>query len=73
MKKYEQFTKEQLQNFCNQSESYRDLAKFIGYSVNGGSSIKAVKEAITKYGLDVNHFKGQGHTKNIGRKHRQTT
>lgn len=68
MKKYEQFNIEQLQDFCNQSESYRDLAKFIGYSVDGGSSIKYVKEAIVKYNLDISHFKGQGHSKNIGKK-----
>lgn len=67
MKKYEQFTKEELSVMCAESESYRELAGKIGYSPNGGSNIKTVKEMCEKYELDTSHFNGQGHTKNVGR------
>lgn len=67
MKKYENFTKEELTEFCRSSESYRELASKIGYSPDGGSAIKAVKEMIELYQLDISHFKGQGHTKNLNK------
>lgn len=67
MKKYENFTKEELVEFCQSSESYRELASKIGYAPDGGSAIKAVKEMIKIYQLDVSHFKGQGHTKNLNK------
>lgn len=66
MKKYEQFTVEQLRLMCQESTSYRELAQKIGYSPNGGSGIQIVKEAIDKYNLDISHFTGQSHTKNVG-------
>ena len=67
MKKYEKFSVEELSDFCATSESYRELAQKIGYSPDGGSAIKAIKEMIEKYQLDISHFKGQGHTKNLNK------
>lgn len=67
MKKYEQFSVEELAQLCKQSQSYRELAIKIGYSPDGGSGIKAVKEAIERHKLDVSHFTGQSHSKNIGK------
>lgn len=67
MKKYEKFIKEELENFCKESESYREVAMKLGYSPDGGSGVSAVKEMVAKYNLDIAHFKGQGHTKNIGK------
>ena len=67
MKKYENFTKEELSSMCAESESFRELATKIGYSPDGGSSVKTVKEMCKEYNLDTSHFKGQGHTKNIGK------
>lgn len=67
MKKYEQFSVEELAQMCKQSQSYRELATKIGYSPDGGSSIRTVKEVIEKYKLDISHFTGQSHTKNIGK------
>lgn len=66
MKKYENFSKEELEKICQESESYREVAIKVGYSPNSGSSIKTIHEMIEEYGFDVSHFKGQGHTKNIG-------
>jgi len=67
MKKYEFFTKEELEQFCKESESYREVAKKVGYNPDGGSAVRAIKEMIKKYNFDVSHFTGQGHTKNIGK------
>lgn len=67
MKKYENYSIEELTVMCKESESYREFATKIGYAPDGGSGIKAVQECIKKYNLDDSHFKGQGHTKNIGR------
>ena len=72
MKKYEKYTKEELLQICSESESYREVASKIGYSPDGGSAVPAVKELIAKYNFDVSHFKGQGHTKNIGKKRTPT-
>lgn len=65
--KYELFSREELQCFCNESLSYRDLAKKIGYSIDGGGSIKNIKKMIYDYNLDVSHFEGQRHHKNAGK------
>ena len=67
MKKYENFSVEELELMCAQSTSYRELAEKIGYAPNGGSSIKTMKEMVEEYSLDTSHFTGQGHKKNIGK------
>ena len=67
MKRCQEFSREELQNFCNNSESYRDLARHLGYSPDGGSTIAMIKEIIKEYQLNVSHFNGKGHTKNKGR------
>lgn len=66
-RKYELFSIEELQKFCDESLSYRDLAKKVGYSLDGGSSIQTIKQMINDYNLDVSHFDGQGHHKNTGK------
>ena len=72
MKKYEQYSIEELQKMCDESESYREVALKIGYSSSGGGSITIVKQMIIDLGLNCDHFKGQGHTKNIGKYRTQT-
>lgn len=67
MKKYEKLSIKQIREICRTSESYREVATKIGYSPDGGSGIASVKEMIDKYDLDIAHFKGHGHTKNIGK------
>ena len=72
MKKYEKYTVEELKQICNESESYREVAQKIGYNPDGGSYLTSIKEMVKKCNLDTSHFKGQGHTKNVG-KHRTPT
>lgn len=67
MKKWEYLTKEEIESIVKESESYREVAEKIGYSPDGGSTIKTMKEMVKQLNIDVNHFKGQGHTKNVGR------
>lgn len=72
MKKYEQYTKEKLQEFCDESTSLRELAIKIGYSPNSGSGIKQIKEMIQELDLGTSHFTGQKHSKNTGKIKTQT-
>ena len=44
MKKWEYFSKEQLEEFVKESHSYRQLAAKIGYSEKSGSSSALAKE-----------------------------
>jgi len=43
---------------ANNSNSYRELAKKIGYSENGGGSITSVKNMIKELNINVEHFLG---------------
>lgn len=63
MKKWEKFTREELENLVAESTSYRDLAKKCGYSVDSGSSHAAVKEMVSVYQFTTDHFVGQGWNK----------
>lgn len=63
MKKWEKYTKEELQDFCDEVFSYAGLAEKIGYNKTGGSSIKTVKDMIDELSLDVSHFTHQSWNK----------
>ena len=63
MKKWEKFTKEELENLVAESRSYRDLAIKCGYSADSGTANKGVREMISIYGFDIEHFTGQGWNK----------
>lgn len=66
--KSKEFTKEEFQKICESSESYREVAKKLGYSTNGGSSIERIKKLIVENDINIDHFKGQAHTKNKGKR-----
>jgi hypothetical protein len=65
MKKWERFTRQEIEQFVKESFSYAQLAKRIGYddSSNNGSAYRAVHEMIDTLNLDISHFKGQGWNK----------
>lgn len=52
----EQYNKKELQQIANESNSYRDMLKKIGYRTYNGSNHKTLKKAIIKYNIDVSHF-----------------
>lgn len=62
MKKWEKYSKEQLQNIVKESFSYREVAGKIGYNPDSGSGITAVKEMLEYYNFNNEHFTGQGWT-----------
>ena len=64
MKKWEKFSKEDLERLVNESQSYNQLGQQMGYSSNGGRATQAAKEVIEIYQFDISHFKGQSWNKN---------
>ena len=64
MKKWERFTREELEIFVRESRSYAQVMEKIGYSPRGGSGASAVKEMIEYYQFNIEHFTGQGWHKN---------
>ena len=66
MKKWERFTRQEIEQFVKESFSYAQLAKRIGYddSSKNGSAYRTVHEMIDTLNLDISHFKGQGWNKN---------
>lgn len=68
MKKWEQFTKDELELFVKESSSYADVCEKVGYRRDGGSGTKAIREMIQFYGFDISHFPSandSSHNKNI--------
>lgn len=61
MKKWEQFSKEELEQFVKNSYSYAQVCEKVGYV--GGSGTRLIKEMIEYYHFDISHFKGQGWNK----------
>lgn len=51
-KKWEQYTKEELQEMCSRSHSLTEFGKLMGYCSNGVKGIGAAKEVIQKFNLD---------------------
>ena len=65
MKKWERFTRQEIEQFVKESFSYAQLAKRIGYddTSKNGSAYRVVHEMIDALNLDTSHFKGQGWNK----------
>ena len=65
MKRWERFTRQEIEQFVLESNSYAQLAEKIGYgdSCRTGSAYRTVHEMIETLNLDVSHFKGQGWNK----------
>ena len=63
MKKWELFSKDDLQKIVKESISFREVANKCGYSSTGGGSIASIKEMISYYNFDISHFLGQGWNK----------
>jgi hypothetical protein len=65
MKKWEKFSKEDIEQFVKDSKSYAELARKIGYddASKNGSAYRNVHQMIDKLDLDTSHFTGQGWNK----------
>lgn len=65
-KMWERFSKEEIEQFVQESRSYAQLAEKIGYdkAAKNGSAYRAVHQMIDELSLDTSHFIGQGWNKN---------
>lgn len=65
MKKWEQFSKEEIEQFVKDSKSYAELARKIGYdsTAKNGSVYRTVHQMIDELNLNTSHFTGQGWNK----------
>lgn len=61
------YSLEEFQQICNESESVREVVQKLGYAPNGGGTAARVKRDIENNNIDISHFTGQAHTKNIGK------
>lgn len=68
MRKPYKYTKELLQEHISKSNSYRQLILSFGLKYPSGGSQNRFKTLIKEYGININHFRGQGWNKGgIGR------
>ena len=56
MKKWEKFTKDELEQFVKNSTSITQVAIKCGYAEQSGSGKSAIKEMISLYNFDTSHF-----------------
>ena len=66
MKKWENFSKEQIEQFVKDCRSYAELARKIGYddTAKNGNAYRVVHQMIDTLNLDTSHFTGLGWNKN---------
>lgn len=65
MKKWEKFSREEIERFVKESRSYAELATKLGYGnkMSSGSANKTMQNMIEELSLNASHFKGQGWNK----------
>lgn len=56
MKKWEYFSKEELEQFVKESTSIAQVSLKCGYAENSGSGQRAIREMIKEYNFDTSHF-----------------
>ena len=54
MKKWEKFSKEEIEQFVKESYSYRQLGEKLGYNPDGGSLNKTMSDMIHQLNLGYN-------------------
>lgn len=50
------FSKEELKQIVQDSKSYKEVIKKLGYVTTGGNNHKTVKKRLELYGIDTSHF-----------------
>lgn len=63
VKKWERFSREEIEQFVKDSKSNREVAKKIGYDQDSGSAMKSLKNMYKVLDIDTSHFTGQGWNK----------
>lgn len=62
--KWRQIPEDEFAKMVAESLSFRELARKVGYSENGGGTLSALHTAVKERHLDTSHFLGQGINKN---------
>lgn len=61
--KWRNFSKEEISEIVKNSYSNREVARKLGYAVDGGGTMASLKKMYLELDLDTSHFKGQGWNK----------
>ena len=61
--KWRNFSREELSEIVKSSYSNREVARKLGYAVDGGGTMASLKKMYEELNLDTSHFKGQGWNK----------
>lgn len=61
--KWRNFSREEIEQIVKESYSDREVARRLGYSTNGGGTMKSIHNMYKELNLDTSHFKGQGWNK----------
>ena len=56
-------SKEELQLLVNDSVTFVDILKKLGYQERGGVVYKILKQKLQEYNIDTSHFLGKAHGK----------
>ena len=62
--KWRKFTRQEIEQFVQDSFSWRHLGSKLGYSTETGSYLTALRTMVKELDLDISHFTGQGWNKN---------
>ena len=61
--KWRNFSREEISEIVKTSYSNREVARKLGYAVDGGGTMASLKKMYIELNLDTSHFKGQGWNK----------
>ena len=63
MKKWEKFSRDEIEQIVSESKSNREVAKKLGYQPNGGGTMANLRTMYNELDIDISHFDGQGWNK----------
>lgn len=61
--KWRNFSKDEISEIVKTSYSNREVARKLGYAIDGGGTMASLKKMYLELNLDTSHFKGQGWNK----------
>ena len=61
--RWRNFSREELSEIVKSSYSNREVARKLGYAIDGGGTMASLKKMYEELNLDTSHFKGQGWNK----------
>lgn len=53
----DQYTPNELEQIVQQSNSFSEVIRKLGYATSNGDNIKTLKRRITEFDIDISHFK----------------